>query len=76
MREQRSRGLDQGAGRFFREKRDRQAECCRQTAPNFAGNVVNLKKKPLMAGTRFVDATRGSADNEVNGGGAVVAAFN
>jgi hypothetical protein len=36
MREQRSRGLDQGAGRFFRDKRDRQAECCRQTAPNFA----------------------------------------
>ena len=24
MREQRSRGLDQGAGQFFRDKRDRQ----------------------------------------------------
>jgi Mrp family chromosome partitioning ATPase len=40
MREQRSRGLDQGAGRFFRDKHDRQAECCRQTAPNFACNVA------------------------------------
>ena len=41
-----------------------------------AGNVVNLKKKPLWRGKRFLDATRGSADKEVNRGGAVVAAFN